>query len=193
MFKFKIAIISAVGWLAIAIQSPAQSTNAFPLTTLETVEASTGQLIVKGSAVSGEVSLGSTTITVLCKEDSLPTAGKKLYGILVDLKSSLMEDATVVDYDEMDALLQSIDYVSKADRSVSSLPNFSAGYTTKAGLRIGSYTSQRNGQIKFVLRGSHFAKGTALTPDQLSKFYDLLAQAKTQIDQLRQVTTTRQS
>jgi hypothetical protein len=99
-----------------------------------------------------------------------------------------MEDATVVDYDEMDGLLKSVDYVSKADASVSLLPSFSAGYTTKAGLRISAYTSQRKGQIKFVLHGSHFVKGIPLSPDQLSKTYDLLAQAKAQIDQLRGAT-----
>jgi hypothetical protein len=82
MFKFKIIILSGVGSLAIAIQSPAQITNAYPLTILETVENSTGQLVVKGSAISGDVSLGSTVLTVVCKEDSLPSTGKKLYGIL---------------------------------------------------------------------------------------------------------------
>jgi hypothetical protein len=92
----------------------------------------------------------------------------------------------------MDALLQSVDYISKADGSVSSLPTFSAGYTTTAGLRIAAYDSQRKGQIKFVLHGSHYAKGIPLSPDQLSKFYDLLAQAKAQIDQLRNGTVTGQ-
>jgi hypothetical protein len=193
MFKFKMTILSAVGWLMMAIQSPAQSTNAYPLTILETVENATGQLVVKGSAPSGDISLGSTTLTVVCKEDSLPSTGKKLYGILVDLKSSSMEDATVVDYDEMDALLQSVNYVSRADGSVSSLPNFSAGYTTKAGLRISAYTNQRKGQIKFILHGSHYAKGIPLSPDQLSKIYDLLTQAKAQIDQLCGGTVTGQN
>ncbi len=193
MLKFKISILLAVGWLAIAIPSPAQSTNAYPLTKLETVENATGRLVVKGTAVSGDLSIGSTTLTVVCKEDSLPTGGNKLYGILVDLKSGNMEDATVVDYDELDALLQSADYVSKANASVSSLPNFSAGYTTRAGLRIAAYTNLGKGQIKFVLHGSHYAKGIPLSPDQLSKLYDLLAQAKAQIDQLRGGTAAGQN
>jgi len=188
MFKFKILILSAIGSLSIAIQSPAQSTNAYPLTYLETVENSTGQLVVKGSAISGDVSLGSTVLTVVCKADSLPSSGRKLYGILIDLKSTTMEDATVVDYDEMDGLLKSIDYVSKADASVSALPSFSVGYTTKAGLKIAAYTNQRKNQINFVLHGSHYERGIPLTPDQLSKTYDLLAQAKAQIDQLRGTT-----
>jgi len=193
MFKLKWIILLAIGSLVAANQSSAQSTNAYPLTMLETVENTTGQLVVKGSAPSGDISLGSTTLTVVCKEDSLPSTGKKLYGILVDLKSSGLEDATVVDYDEMDALLQSVDYVSKTDWSVSPLPSFSAGYTTEAGLRIAAYSSQRKGQIKFVLHGSHYAKGIPLSADQLSKFYDLLAQAKAQLDQLRNGTVTGQN
>lgn len=194
MLTYKIAVLTALGLFAVAVQSPAQVTNGYPLTRLETLESSTGQLVVKSSAPSGNLSLGMTTLTVVCKEDYLPaTPGKELYGILVDLRSGNAEDATVVDYDEMGALLQSVDYVSKIDWSVTPLSSFSAGYTTRAGLRIAAFSNQRAGKIEFVLHGSHFTKGISLSPDQLSKFYDLLAQAKGQIDQLRNVTTTGQS
>jgi hypothetical protein len=185
MFKFKIAVISVVGWIVIAIQAPAQITNGYPLTILETLESGTGQLVVKGSAPMGNVSFGSTAITVLCKEDYPASTGKKFYGILIDIKSNGADDTTVVDYDEMDALLQSIDYVSKVDWSVTSLSSFSAGYATKAGLRIAAFSSKRTGKIEFALHGSHSAKGILLSPDRLSQFYDLIAMAKAKIEELR--------
>jgi hypothetical protein len=193
MFKFKIAIISAVGWLLIAVESPAQITNGYPLTVLEAWESATGQLVIKGSAPIGDVSFGSTAVTVVCKEDYLVSSGKKLYGILIGIKSSSGQDATVVDDDEMAALLQSVDYVSKVDWSVTSLSSFSAGYTTKAGLRIAAFSSKRAGRIEFALHGSHFTRGILLSPDQLSKFYDLLAAAKAKIEDLRKGATAEQN
>ena len=194
MLKLRIAFISAVGCLAIAVQSQAKTTNGYPLTSLENLEYTTGQLVVKGTLPIGNVSFGSTTITVICKEDYVALSGGKLYGIAVNLKSSgVPEDLTVVDYDEMDALLRSVDYVSKVDVSVTSLPSFSAGYTTKAGLRIAAFNSSRAGRIEFALRGSHFAKRILLTPDQLSQFYNLLALAKSKIEELRTGTTSEQN
>ena len=186
-------IISAVGWSVIAVQSPAQTTNGYPLTILEAWENATGELVVKGVAPIGNVSFGSTAVNVMCKEDHLVSTGKKLYGILIDIKSSGGDDTTVVDYDEMDALLHSVDYVSKANWSVTSLSSFSAGYTTTAGLRILAFSSKRTGRIEFALHGSHLDKGILLSPDQLSKFYDLLAQAKAQIEQLRKGATAERN
>ncbi len=194
MFKLKIAIIVVVGCFVIAIHSPAQTTNIYPLTVLEAMESTTGQVVVKGTAPVGNISFGSTLITAVCKEDYFAPGGEKHYGILVDLKSSgVSGDATIVDYDELDSLLHAVDSVSKADWSLTPLSSFSIGYTTKAGLRIAGFSSKRTGAIQFALHGSHFAKGIPLSPDQLSKFYDLLAQSKAQIEQLRKGITAGQN
>jgi hypothetical protein len=132
------------------------------------------------------MSVGSTVISLVCKEDKLVSTGNKQYGVMIGIKpSGQTEDRTVIDYDEMDSLMGSVDYLLKVDWSVTSLSSFDASYTTRAGLRFKAFSSKRASKIEFVLNGSHLTKGILLSPDQVSQFYTLLAQAKAKLDALR--------
>jgi hypothetical protein len=182
MFKFKTVLVSVIGCLILAAQSRAQVTNQYPATILEALESSTGQIVVKGTAPIGSISLGSTVVSLVAKEDKLVSTGNKQYGIMPEIKpNGQAEDKTIIDYDELDSLLGSIDYLLRVDWSVTSLASFDASYTTKAGLRIKAFSSKRTSKIEFALNGSHFTKGILLSPDQVSQFYALLAQAKVRI------------
>jgi hypothetical protein len=185
MSKLKIVLISMAGSLILAATSSAQTTNEYPLTVLETLEGATGQLVVKGTAPVSSLSIGSTVVSLVCKEDTLVSAGKKEYGVMLGIKSGQAEDRTIIDYDEMDSLLGAVDYLSKIDWSVTPLASFDASYTTRAGLRVAAFSSKRANGIVFVLRGSHSTKGISLTPDQVYQLYTLLAQGKTNLDALR--------
>lgn len=185
MSKFKIVFVS-IGWLILAAQSRAQATNEYPATVLETLENAMGQVVVKGTEPIGTLSVGSTVVSLVCKEDKLISTGNKQYGIMIGINpGGRTEDRTVIDYDEMDSLLRSVDYLLKIDWSVTSLSSFNASYTTRAGLRVAAFSSKRTNKIEFALTGSHAAKGILLSPDQVSQFYSLLAQAKTRLDALR--------
>jgi hypothetical protein len=187
MAKFKLGILSIIGCLALTFQIPAQIvTNEYPLTALETLELTSGQLVVKGTAPVGYVSIGSWSVTVTSQEDSVVGLNRKEYGIQLETRSgSQLIDKTVVDYAELDALLRAVDYVSKVDWSVTTLSSFDVGYTTRAGFRVAAFSSKRTGKIQFTLRGNRLPKGIQLTPDQLYQFYTILAQAKANLDTLR--------
>ena len=162
-------------------------TNA-PRTELEAFEAQTGTVIIRGASQVGSV-LGQTgAVSVRSKESKDTSTRSKVYGIAVGLsENNRPEDTTIIDYDELDSLLNGIDYITKLNRTVTTLPSFSAAYTTKGGLRIAAFSSNnRPGTIQAVLQSSHRIKSRVLlAPDQLAKFRALVQQAKSDLDALR--------
>src|ERR1700759_3168423 len=109
MSKFKIVLVLMIGCLALAAQSRAQATNLYPATILETLESTTGQVVVKGTTLMGSFSGGSTAVLLGCKADKLISTGNTQYGVMVELKAGQADDRTVIDYDELASLLSSID------------------------------------------------------------------------------------
>lgn len=187
MHRCNFVIVVVVGWWFLTGTTPAQDTNA-PLTNLEAFEAQTGTVIVRGSALIGTISAETGTVSVRCKESTEPGSGRKEYGVAVALKEGgRPEDTTVIDYDELDSLLNGLDYVSKANHSITSLPNFDALYRTGGGLRVDVYTStKRSGAVQAALQSGHIGQARVLlSTDQLARFQNLIRQAKSRLDLLR--------
>jgi hypothetical protein len=187
MHRFSFILAVAAGWWSLTGSVRAQDTNA-PLTNLEVFEAQTGTVIVRGSALIGTISGETGTVSVRCKESAEPGSGRKEYGVAIDLKEgSRSEDTTVIDYDELETFLSGIDYLSKANHAVTSLPNFDVLYRTGGGLRVDVYTStKRSGALQAVLQSSRVSKArVSLTADQLAHFQNLIQQAKSRLDLLR--------
>src|SRR5579871_3124976 len=133
------AIVGCI--FASVINSRAQDTNV-PLTNIEAFEAQTGTVIVKVSVLIGTVSGDTGTVSVRCKESTLPGSGQKEYGVAIELKEgSHPEDTTFIDYDELNSFLAGVDYLSKANHAITSLPNFDVLYRTGGGLRVDMFTS----------------------------------------------------
>jgi hypothetical protein len=165
----------------------AQDTNA-PLTKIEIFEARTGTVIVRGSVLIGTMSAQTGTVSVRAKEDVEPGLGAKAYGIAVGLQEGgRPEDATMVDYDELDSFLSGIDYIRKANPSMTPLPEYDVGYTTAGWLRLVFYTSIKHpGTTQIALQSGHASRTRILlSSDQLAEFQNLIQQAKTKLDSLR--------
>jgi hypothetical protein len=82
-------------------------------------------------------------------------------------------------------LTHALDYLSRIDWSVTSMGSFDASYTTKAGLRVDSFSSRRSGKIEFALRTGQMTRGIVLAPEQLAQIRSLVEQAKRKLDDLR--------
>ena len=188
MRKFNVILMVVVGWsLSVEGSARAQDTNA-PKTKLETFEAQTGTVIVKGSALIGSVSAQTGTVSVKCKETIETSSGQKEYGVAVGLNERPGSgDTTIIDYDELDSFLDGIDYISKINPAAMSLPNFIAVYTTRGELRIAVYTSTRRpGTIQVALQSNRLGKTRVLlSTAQLAQFQNLIQQAKIKLDFLR--------
>jgi hypothetical protein len=189
MSKSKIPLLALALCSLLTTSSPAQTTNAVavvPATILENLEGLTGELIVKGTGPVGSVTAAGAVISATCKEDTLVSANQKAYGLVVDIKfDGQPEDRTVVDYDELEMLLSSVDSLRKLDWSVTSLSSFDVNYTTKAGLRVAAFSSKRAGAIEFTVRSTRMDKGLLLTAQQFAQLQTLLTQAKAKLDSIR--------
>jgi hypothetical protein len=95
----------------------------------------------------------------------------------------------VVDYDEMDSLLNGLNYLAKIDYKVTSQPTFVASYVTRSGFRVGAFTSQRRGVIQYFLQdhGTNSANSPRIliTPAQLTQFQSLVDQARSNLNSLQ--------
>lgn len=178
-------IILAVFGCALASMASAQITTNVPLTRIELLETHTQTIIVKGFAPVGSMTVDADVISVRIKDTGEINTGRKLQGIAVEIAGKQQIDRVIVDYDEIDGLLNGIEFMSKADYGLSPLPGFDASYTTRAGLRVAAYTSKRSDTIQPYVQSSNSGR-LNLTANQLAEFRSLIQQAKTNLDSLEQ-------
>jgi len=196
MLKYRLSIRPVCSLILLAAAWPllngilrAQETNA-PKTKLEAFEAQTGVIIVEGSMIMGSVFAQNGLVSVRCKESKTADAGRRESGLAIEVREGeARTDTTIIDYDELDSFLNALDYVSKADSRVTTLPLFDVFYATRGGLSIATYSSNRSpGTIHVALQSNHFAKTRVmLIPQQLAEFQGLMRQAKAKLDSLRTV------
>ena len=181
MRNFCVVLIAAACSLAFAAR--AQDTNALK-TEIGLFESQTGVVIVKGFGQVGSVATGDAVISVRCKETTSAATGHKDYGIAVVIEANQSREHTIVDYDELDSLLNGMDYLGKMTYSATSLPAFEAAFTTKSGLQLIAHGDKQQGGIRMFLQyddGPRFP----LTSDQWIQLANLINQAKTTLDSLR--------
>ncbi len=184
MRKSCLVLIVASGLCTVAAR--AQITN-LPPTELETFEAQTGAVIVKGAGQVGSLAVDALTINVISKESLNVSTGRRQYGMAVEIAAN---DQRVwektVDYDEMDSLLNGLNYLAKIDYKVTAQPTFVASYVTRSGLRVGAFTSQRRGVIQYFLQDySTTSPRILITSAQLAQFQDLVDETRKNLDALQ--------
>jgi hypothetical protein len=121
---------------------------------------------------------------VLGKESDNVTAGDKLYGIAIAFSANQAHTASIVDYDELDSLINGLDFLAKVSYDVTTMPSFDAGLTTRSGFRIEAHSERRRGAIQLFLQFSDIVK-IPLTADQFAQFQNLIGQAKASLDATR--------
>src|ERR1035437_2477400 len=190
MSRFIAILVAVAGGSLVAGSAFAQETNAcllLPATKLEGFETNTDTVIVKATAPIGTVPAHGGEVAVRCREITDAGTGHRESGIIIDIAfSAELLGTMLIDYDELDSLLDGMDYLGKLDWSVTSLPDFSATYTAKGGFRADAHGSRRTGNIEFSVRSLRaIAPRLALSRDQLGQLRSLVDQAKAKLDSLR--------
>src|SRR5580698_318037 len=106
---FLLATLCAMLPLAATAQN---DTNA-PATEIENFEMQTDAVIVKGVDQIGSVATEAGTILVRSKESDNVTSGQKQYAIAITIENNQSRLVLFVDYDELDALIHGLDYLSR--------------------------------------------------------------------------------
>jgi hypothetical protein len=176
------AVIIAVS-CSLAFAAHAQDTNALK-TEIGLFESQTGVVIVKGFGQVGSITTGSAVISVRCKESFSAASGHKDYGVAVVIEVNEQRAVAIVDYDELDALLNGMDYLGKMTYNVTSLPGFEATFTTKSGLELIAHGDKQQGGIRLFLQYNDSPR-IPLASDQWTQLVNMIGQAKATLDSLR--------
>ena len=190
MLRLIVIAVAAVSGSLLTAPARAQETNAclpFPATKLEAFETNTDTVIIRATAPIGTVAAHGGGVAVRCREITDAGTGHRESGVVIDIAyDAQLEGTALVDYDELDSLLDGLEYLGKIDWSVTSLPDFSAVYTTKGGFRADARGSRRTGSIEFAVRSVRVnAPRLPLSRDQLGQLRSLIDQGKSKLDSLR--------
>jgi hypothetical protein len=180
----KIHIVLLTLFCLLAPSAPAQDTNSLK-TDLGVFETQTGTVLIKGFSQTGMLTVGTDVITVYCKESTDLTTGHKADGLAIVISGNTPPRRRIlVDYDEIDSLLDSINYLNKISYDVTPLASFEASYSTRSGFRVVANSLRRLGAIQVSLEYGDDLK-VLLTTDQMTQFYQLIELAKKNLDTLR--------
>lgn len=161
-----------------------------PLTRLEALDTQVGAVVVKNYTYIGSVTSPRGVAMVTSYEFVDAQTGRKDYGIGVEVREiektekPEREAATFVDYEEIDALLRAIDYISRIDKS-SSMENFEAEYRTRGELGVSTFI-RPNGTLQAAVSIGLFRRTEmTISLGKLADFRKLIADAKTTLDKIR--------
>lgn len=166
--------------------SPTPPELAAGKTKFETFTAKYGAVVIRGGTVTGTVSglLGGTISTEAVQLTNASTK-ETTEGIVFQIVQGgyvRTPSSSVVDYDEVDSLLKGLDYVAKADPSITPLKSFSAMYRSRGGLQVFVFNDVK-GQINAgVASGEVTGAHVYLKLDDLAKFREQIVTAKRKLD-----------
>lgn len=161
-----------------------------PATKLEALDAQVGAVIIKNSTYIGSVSGFSGIVMVTSYEFVEAQTGRKDYGLGIELRDTGRserdgrEARTYVDYDEIDALIRGIDYISRIERSAS-LENFEAQFRTRGELTVSTFIRPNGSLQSEVAIGLFRRAAITISLGKLADFRKLVADAKVTLDKIR--------
>ncbi len=162
-------------------QYTAPCTNYLP-TYFQRYNATPDTLFVKGSSVMGALSEHLTyPVEVRAERISNPQATNTLYAVSV--RTTLPDHVQVdyIDYDELDAVIRGVQYISQANSTVTPMDNFEAVVRTRGGLSIAKLGRGPKVTIAMTCGGAATNRNL-LEPYVLDTFARTLTEAKAKID-----------
>src|SRR5256885_10987934 len=162
-----------------------------PRNKLEDFEGRVGTLLSKGrhwvGTVRGQNGAGSARVEATEIRD--PIAAKTVSGVVITLTGeggATGEIRSLIDYDEIDALLKAMDTAVKAGDGISRLSHFEVRYRTKGDFEIMVFKQMENNAIAAAIEGGFFDRSRLyLTIDDLTKLRWMISQAKDQLNEIK--------
>lgn len=158
-----------------------------PDTKLEAFEMQTGRVIIRGRSDIGSVS-GMGTVSVDCIEIIDVSNGVREMGIVIEVKASgsyERTDSSFIDFDEIESLLNGIDYIYKVTPSSTKLSRFEATYKTKGELSIVTFKHGPRNIEAAVSSGNIGAVTAFISREKLTELRSVIAKAKQKLDEIK--------
>jgi len=157
-----------------------------PRTKLEALDDRHSTVIVKGFTRITTVEVRGVRIDALEMRE-LGNVGRAK-GIVIVLREGgerPNDNRAFVDYEEIDALLNAIDAISRVDETATKLAGFEAKYKTLGDLEIGVFRQTSRGTAVIVSTGICDRATQTLTLDDLAKVRAMIQEAKARLDEIR--------
>lgn len=157
-----------------------------PRTRLETIEERYSAVIVKGFTRITTVDVRGVRIDAV--EMRAPGFPERAKGIVVSLREGgerPNEERAFVDYEELNALLNALDTVSRVDETSTSLAGFEASYKTSGDLEIRVFRQTQRGTAVSLSTGICDRATITMTLDDLGKIKAMIQEAKTRLEEIR--------
>jgi hypothetical protein len=159
-----------------------------PRTKLEALEMKYEIVLIKGFTRITTVDISGVRIDAVEWRDTRNSA--RATGITISLTDARpnerpRENRAMIDYDEIDPLVNAIDTVAKVSETATKLTGFEARYKTLGDLEITVFRQTRSGTAVTLTAGICDKVTQSLTLDELAKFRAMLVEAKTRLDEIK--------
>jgi hypothetical protein len=159
-----------------------------PRNKLEDFDGRMETLLVRGRHVVGTVRAQNGIARVEATEIRDSATGETASGAVVTIvpSGSTYDDniRSLIDYDEIDALLKGMDAASKASESITRLSHFEVRYRTKGDFEIMVFKQLDNNLVATAIEGGFLDRSRLyLSIDDFIKLRWMIAQAKERLDQ----------
>ena len=163
-----------------------------PRTKLERMDRIVGAVIIKGFTRITTVEVRGVRVDAV--EMRQLGRDSRFKGVVVSLREGqpggdnrerTNESRAFIDYDEIDALLNAIDVVSRVDETTTKLVGFEARYRTLGDLDIAVFRQTRSGNAVTLSTGICDRVTGALSLDDLAKVKAMIQEAKSRLDEIR--------
>jgi hypothetical protein len=163
-----------------------------PRTRLEMIDRIQNEVVIKGFTRITTVEVRGVRIDAV----EMRTAGRdaRFKGVVVSLREGqpagdnrerTIESRAFIDYDEIEALLNGIDVMSRIDATTTKLVGFEARYRTQGDLEIAVFRQTRSGHAVTMTTGICEQVTNALSLDDLAKVKAMIQEAKSRLDEIR--------
>lgn len=156
-------------------------------TELELFQEKYGSVIVKGFSDLTPIVGTSGSFQFTLMEFRNPSSASKVKGLVAEVDPAERYSSSVrsfIEYGEIDSLIKGITYISKIDKTVTTLQNFEARYATKGEFTITVFNSSA-GETRVALTvGRIGAKSIFVEQAALATLVTQLQQAKASLDAL---------
>jgi hypothetical protein len=158
-----------------------------PRNKLEDFEGRVETLLIRGRHWVGTVRGQNGTARVEATEVRDSVTSDTASGAVITINADggpADEIRSLIDYDEIDALLRALDAAAKASESITRLSHFEVRYRTKGDFEIMVFKQLENNVVAAAIEGGFFERSRLyLSIDDLVKVRWMIAQAKERLDQ----------
>jgi hypothetical protein len=158
-----------------------------PRNKLEDFEGRVETLLIRGRHWVGTVRGQNGTARVEATEVRDSVTSDTASGAVITIKADggpADEIRSLIDYDEIDALLRAMDAAAKASESITRLSHFEVRYRTKGDFEIMVFKQLENNVVAAAIEGGFFERSRLyLSIEDLVKVRWMIAQAKERLDQ----------